>query len=64
MVWGSLDEQLVTGHDNGDIVQWDIKTHQKVKLVSVHEKSISDIQLSKDSECFCFPTHKEIIIHA
>ncbi len=50
MVWGTLDQQLITGHDNGDIVQWDAKTHQKLNLVSDHEKSISDIQLSRDRE--------------
>ena len=49
-LWGTLDEQLITGHDNGDIVQWDIKTHQKVKIVSDHMKSISDLQLSSDSK--------------
>ena len=50
LVWGTLDEQIVTGHDNGDIVQWDVKTHQKVKIVSDHAKSISDMQLSADSK--------------
>ncbi len=48
LVWGTLDEQIVTGHDNGDIVQWDAKSHQKVKIVSDHAKSVSDIQLSAD----------------
>ena len=50
LVWGTLDEQIVTGHDNGDIVQWDVKTQQKVKIVSDHAKSISDMQLSADSK--------------
>jgi hypothetical protein len=55
-VFGSLGTddigQLITGHDNGDIVQWDIRSKQKVKIVSDHAKAISDIQLSADSE-FC-----------
>lgn len=25
LLWHSLDSQLITGHDNGDIVQWDIR---------------------------------------
>ncbi len=54
MVWGTLDQQIITGHDNGDIVQWDLKTHQKVKMSSHHEKSISDIQLSKDRKYLRF----------
>jgi len=52
MVWGTLDEQLVSGHDNGDIVQWDVKASNKLKIVSNHTKSISDIQLSKDRTMF------------
>jgi len=52
LVWGTLDEQIVTGHDNGDIVQWDVKTQQKVKIVSDHAKSISDMQLSADRTMF------------
>ncbi len=24
-LWGTLDEFIVTGHDNGELVQWDIK---------------------------------------
>ena len=28
--------------------QWDVKTHQKVKISSEHQKSISDLQLSSD----------------
>jgi len=52
LVWGTLDEQLVTGHDNGDIVQWDVKASNKIKIVSDHSKSISDIQLSKDRTMF------------
>ena len=48
LIWGSLDEKLCTGHENGDIVQWDVKEHQKVNIVSDHAKSISDMQLSPD----------------
>ena len=25
LMWHSLDNQLITGHDNGDIVQWDVR---------------------------------------
>ena len=25
MVWGSLDELVISGHDNGDLAQWDLK---------------------------------------
>jgi translation initiation factor 3 subunit I len=52
LIWGSLDEKLCTGHENGDIVQWDVKEHQKVNIVSDHAKSISDMQLSPDRSMF------------
>ena len=26
-LWGTLDEYIVTGHDNGELVQWDIKVN-------------------------------------
>ena len=48
LVWGNLDKQLITGHENGDIVQWDLGERQKVHMVSDHGKSISDMQLSPD----------------
>jgi translation initiation factor 3 subunit I len=55
-VFGSLATedigQLITGHDNGDIVQWDIRSKQKIKIVSDHGKAISDIQLSADRTMF------------
>ena len=50
LIWGSLDEKLITGHENGDIVQWDVKEGSKVKIVSDHAKSISDMQLSPDGK--------------
>ncbi len=24
-LWGTLDEYIITGHDNGELVQWDTK---------------------------------------
>jgi len=52
ILWGTLDEFLVTGHDNGDIVQWDMKTNQKLKMATNHEKAITDMQLSPDGTMF------------
>jgi len=52
LIWNGVDDLLVTGHDNGDIVQWDVKTHQKVKISSEHQKAISDLQLSSDRTMF------------
>ena len=54
LIWGTLDEKLITGHENGDIVQWDVKEHQKVSITSDHMKSISDMQLSPDRKYFLY----------
>ena len=35
-------------HDNGDLVQWDVKTGKKLKMNSDHGKTITDMQTSKD----------------
>ena len=48
LIWTENDEKLITGHENGDIVQWDVKEHAKCNIVSDHAKSISDMQLSPD----------------
>ncbi len=50
LIWGTHDEYLITGHDNGDIVQWDVKEHNKVKIVTDHQKAISDMQLNADGK--------------
>ena len=41
MVWSGLDDLLLTGHDNGDLVQWDVKTGKKLKMSSDHGKTIT-----------------------
>jgi translation initiation factor 3 subunit I len=48
MVWGSLDECIISGHENGDLAQWDLKSGKKVNLVSEHGKTINDMQLSRN----------------
>ena len=53
LLWGTHDDFLITGHDTGDIVQWDVKEHAKVKIVTEHQKSISDMQLNTDGKTLC-----------
>jgi len=48
MLWSSLDNCLLTGHQNGDLVQWDMKTQKKIKVNTMHQKDIVDMQCSKD----------------
>jgi len=48
MVWSGLDDFILTGHENGDIVQWCVKTQKKLCMKSTHQKAVSDMQMSKD----------------
>jgi len=49
-IWSHLDDQIVTGHDNGEICQFDLrmKGNDPVNWCSVHKKPITDLQTSKD----------------
>lgn len=39
-LWGTLDEFIVTGHENGELVQWDIKVSISFRSFKmIHEKS-------------------------
>jgi len=48
MLWGANDEVIISGHENGDLAQWDLRTGKKLNLVSEHGKTINDMQMSKD----------------
>jgi len=48
MVWSNLDENVVTGHDNGDIVLWEARDFKKISIKSEHNGPITDLQKNKD----------------
>lgn len=53
MLWGALDETIITGHDNGQISIWDIrKGGREVNSVNDHTAGINDMQMSKDGTMF------------
>jgi len=52
ILWGSLDETIITGHESGKLTQWDLKTNKIVTTVEDHSKSINDMQASKDGTMF------------
>lgn len=51
-VWGPLDETLITGHENGDVIKWDIKTLQEIMIKKHHRGNINDIQFNQDQTMF------------
>ena len=48
-LWGPLDESLITGHDNGKVTRWDLRSPgEKVVDVQLHKAALSDMQYNKD----------------
>lgn len=53
LMWDCIDETLLTGHANGDISQWDMKTGKRIELASgEHTRDIRDMRPSKDGTMF------------
>jgi len=51
-LWGPLDEYIITGHENGELTQWDLKSGKKIKTVQEHSGTINDMQFNKDQTMF------------
>lgn len=47
-LWGTLDEFIVTGHENGELAQWDIKEMACIRREKPHQGQIMDLQTNKD----------------
>lgn len=52
LLWGALDETIITGHENGDLVIWDSRTGKKSLDAQGHKGQINDMQFSKDGTMF------------
>lgn len=52
LLWSALDETLLTGHEKGEITQWDLQTGKKLSNVTEHDNTITDMQMSKDGTMF------------
>jgi translation initiation factor 3 subunit I len=50
-IWGLYDESIITGHANGDILQWDLNT-LKPQVTSPHSATVTDLQASTDMTSF------------
>lgn len=52
-LWAPLSEFILTGHENGKIAKYDVKTGEEVEAVTdAHSSNISDMQLSPDGTYF------------
>ncbi|KAK7078592.1 Eukaryotic translation initiation factor 3 subunit I [Halocaridina rubra] len=48
VLWGPLDEFVVTGHEDGSVIKWDMRTGKIMEIGQEHTKQIKDMQLSHD----------------
>jgi len=48
MIWGTVEDYVITGHENGQICQYDWKTGERLRVDHSHDALIKDLQLSKD----------------
>jgi len=47
-VWGPCDDTIITGHENGMLVSWDVATGDELNRTKDHTSNINDIQYNKD----------------
>lgn len=52
LLWGPLDETIITGHENGQISTWDLRMNKEITSVNDHNGQINDMQSSRDGTMF------------
>lgn len=52
ILWDNLDESIITGHENGELITWDLKTGKQLNKVKEHDGLINDMQWNKDQTMF------------
>ncbi|XP_031640891.1 eukaryotic translation initiation factor 3 subunit I [Contarinia nasturtii] len=51
-LWANLDQNIITGHENGTISLYDLRMAKELNSVRDHTANINDMQLSKDGTMF------------
>lgn len=52
VLWGALEETIITGHEDGVINIWDVTTGKKINTNKGHKTQINDMQMNKDGTMF------------
>jgi len=52
ILWDNLDETIITGHENGELFQWDLKTGKKLNSTKDHDQLINDMQWNRNGTMF------------
>lgn len=51
-LWANLDNNIITGHENGTISLYDLRMAKELNSVKDHTANINDMQMSKDGTMF------------
>lgn len=51
-LWANLDQNIITGHENGTITLFDVRMAKEVNSIRDHTSNINDMQMSKDGTMF------------
>ncbi|CAG9856199.1 unnamed protein product [Phyllotreta striolata] len=52
ILWDSLDEGIITGHENGELIAWDLKSGKQINRVKDHDGLVNDMQWNKNRTMF------------
>lgn len=52
LLWGPLDETIISGHENGQISIWDLRMGKELNSVNDHTMQINDMQMSREGTMF------------
>ncbi|XP_065333112.1 eukaryotic translation initiation factor 3 subunit I [Cloeon dipterum] len=52
ILWGALDETILTGHEDGTVKIWDLQSGKELAKAREHTNSVNDMQMNKDQSMF------------
>lgn len=53
-IWGPLEDTIITGHEFGELAQWDLRKagNEMTMKTRPHSKQVMDLQRDRESTCF------------
>jgi translation initiation factor 3 subunit I len=48
-IWGSLEDSIISGHETGELLLWDLRNPKAIIKTRPHIKQIMDLQKNHDS---------------
>lgn len=51
-IWGTLEDTIITGHDAGEVMMWDMRKNESSIRIRPHTKKVMDLQKDSNGSCF------------